>query len=98
MPIVNSDPCDLGRLIFDADPYIKAPPPPPVPPARPPHKVALQFMLDETEVDKSGNQWYFKGASSYVAKALRIPYCYMDADGLIIQDYLLVGFEGGGGY
>ena len=89
--MANTDPCDLGKLIFDANPYIKAT-------GMPPHKVALEFMFDETEIDEKGNQWNFKGASSYVGTVLRIPYCYKNADGLTIRDYLLVGFEGGGGY
>jgi len=32
-----------------------------------------------------------------IAKALRIAYCYKDAQGVEIKEYLLIGYEGSGG-
>lgn len=90
MPITPTDPKDLGQLIFDSNPYVKAT-------GAPPHKKQQEFMFDAVEVDYRSYQWTFKGGSSYIQKALRIPYCYIDDDGIEIRDYLLVGFEGGGG-
>ena len=84
-----TDPKELGQLIFDANPYLK-------PPAAGGRKTKLEFMLDEVEMDYRGYQWTFKSGNDYVAKALRIPYCYTDADGVEVRDYLLIGYEGGG--
>lgn len=42
--------------------------------------------------------WNFKGMPHYIEKAIRIPYTYVDANGVTIQDYLLIGYEGGGAY
>ena len=80
----TTDPKDLGQLIFDENPY-----------AAPPKK--LKLILDETEVAYRDLEWYFKNGSNYVAKALRIPYIYTDENGREIRDYLLIGYEGGGG-
>ncbi len=45
----------------------------------------------------SGN-WAFKGVQYYIEKSLKIPYTYVDAHGVTIEDYLLIGFAGGGAY
>lgn len=42
--------------------------------------------------------WAFKGVPYYIEKALKIPYSYVDAHGEWIEDYLLIGFAGGGAY
>jgi len=42
--------------------------------------------------------WNFKGVPHFIEKAIRIPYTYVDANNVTIQDYLLIGFEGGGAY
>jgi hypothetical protein len=42
--------------------------------------------------------WAFKGVPYYIEKALKIPYTYKDAHGVTIEDYLLIGFAGGGAY
>jgi hypothetical protein len=42
--------------------------------------------------------WTFKGVPHYIEKALKIPYTYTDANGVYIQEYLLIGFAGGGAY
>ena len=80
-----TDPKDLGQLIFDENPYSTQASP-----------KQFEVMLNETEMSYRGMQWYFKNGSNYVAKALRIPYCYKDKDGHEIRDYLLIGYEGGG--
>ncbi len=85
--MVTTDPKDLGQLIFDENPYIKASPTP----------KTLKIIIDETETSYRDMQWYFKNGSNYVAKALRIPYRYTDKDGRDIVEYLLIGFEGSGG-
>ena len=88
MPTTN--PTHLGQLIFDENPYSL----PPVPPA----PKTLNLMIEQTEVSyRPEMEWYFKNTENYVKKALRIPYCYKDKDGHDIVDYLLIGFEGGGG-
>lgn len=88
MPTTN--PTLLGQLIFDENPYSPTPPPP--------AKKTLNLKIEETEVSyRPEMEWYFKNTSNYVKKALRIPYSYTDTDGHEIVDYLLIGFEGGGG-
>jgi hypothetical protein len=42
--------------------------------------------------------WAFKGVPYYIEKALKIPYTYTTSAGEIIEDYLLIGFAGGGAY
>lgn len=42
--------------------------------------------------------WAFKGVPYYIEKALKIPYTYLDAHGVTVEDYLLIGFAGGGAY
>jgi len=42
--------------------------------------------------------WAFKGVPYYIEKAIKIPYTYIDAHGVTIEDYLLIGFAGGGAY
>ena len=55
-------------------------------------------MLKGIEQDaKYGGSWNFRTGSYRVAKALRIPYCYKDAQGVEIKEYLLIGYEGSGG-
>jgi hypothetical protein len=82
----SMDPKDLGQLIFDENPYSAQ---------QPPKK--FKMFLEETELAYRDLEWYFKNGENYVAKALRIPYSYTDQNGHEIRDYLLVGFEGGGG-
>ena len=84
--MATTPPRDLGQLIFDETPYSTQ-----VSPKQ------FEVMLNETEVDYKGLEWYFKNGDNYVKKALRIPYCYTDKNGHEIRDYLLIGYEGGGG-
>jgi hypothetical protein len=41
--------------------------------------------------------WKFKGQSFRIAKAIRIPYTYIDENGNSVTEHLLVGYEGEGG-
>ena len=82
----TNNPTQLGQLIFDETPYSTQ-----VPPKQ------FKVLIEETEVDYRGSEWYFKNGDNYVAKALRIPYTYTDKNGHEIRDYLLIGYEGGGG-
>ena len=49
------------------------------------------------EVQKDVGDWYFKGVGHHVEKAIRIPYTYTK-NNVIVRDYLLIGYEGGGAY
>ena len=42
--------------------------------------------------------WTFKGVPYYIEKALKIPYTYTNAAGVTVEDYILIGFAGGGAY
>ena len=42
--------------------------------------------------------WTFKGVPHEIEKALRIPYTYLDDNNVLIEEYLLIGFAGGGAY
>jgi len=55
------------------------------------------MLEDDVEHDYASTYWTFKGTSHYIKKAIRIPYCFTDKDGQKVRDYILVGFEGGGG-
>jgi hypothetical protein len=58
----------------------------------------------DSEMQDQGAQWKFKYADHFVQRALRIPYMYYrksavdPTQGMLIRDYFLVGFEGGGAY
>lgn len=43
--------------------------------------------------------WHFKGQDRIIRRALRLPYRYpiQNADGALATDYVLIGYEGGGG-
>ena len=79
---------ELGRYIARANPYKGNPQD-----AEPQN---FDVMLDETEKDKYGVKWYFRGQELRIAAALRIPYCFTDKDGQPVRDYILIGFEGMG--
>ena len=42
--------------------------------------------------------WAFKGVAYHIEKALKIPYTYLDSNSVLVEDYLLIGFAGGGAY
>jgi hypothetical protein len=41
--------------------------------------------------------WKFKDRSLRIAKAIRIPYIYVDENGNRVMEHVLVGYEGSGG-
>ena len=54
------------------------------------------LIVVEQQVDLG--MWAFKGVPYYIERALKIPYKYQDENGVDIEDYLLIGFAGGGAY
>ncbi len=83
MPRTRDMECDLGKFIFDKNPYspnMELPP-------------NWQAMSED---DVSYNWWYFKGTPRRVQAAWRIPYTYVDKNGKTVTEHLLVGYEGGG--
>ena len=102
----------LGQFILVSNPYPTkdAPaafPVPTIPPVlNPPSSATLDkrfgLKLDEAESQEYAGKWDFKGTPHYVAKAVRIPYVYYRPSeedpnvGVLVTDYLLIGFEGGG--
>ncbi len=82
----------LGEYILRANPYKEK--------KSDPAPKNIEVMLAETEkenytADYSG-EWHFKKGSNRIARALRIPYCYEDAEGQEVRDYILVAYEGPG--
>ena len=65
-----------------------------------------RYMLcaSDAEMQENPGNWKFKYGDLYVRRAVRIPYMYYkvsDADsnvGMLVNDYFLIGFEGGGSY
>jgi len=53
-------------------------------------------IVVEQQVDLG--MWTFKGVPHYIERALKIPYKYQDEHGVDIEEYLLIGFAGGGAY
>ena len=45
----------------------------------------------------SATEWKFGGSSYPVAQVLRIPYSYIDKNGIKVRSHFLIGFEGVGG-
>ena len=77
-------PAQLGQLIIDGNPY-------PVPPK-------LMAAVEPVEVQVELGTWQFKGVPYYIEKAYKIPYTYKDINNHEIQDYILLGYAGGGAY
>ena len=71
------------NLINQANPYTHAP-----------------NFVDPPFVEKQldAGMWNFKGVPHFIEKALKVPYTYVDADGVHVTEYLLIGFAGGGAY
>lgn len=69
-----------------------------------PHDYLYSLDACGIEHDEKPGEWRFKYADHYVHRALRIPYRYYKASetlpdtGVLVKDYLMVGFEGGMGY
>jgi hypothetical protein len=74
---------DLLNTIRLSNPYTSAP--------QLPANVIVEVQVDV------GN-WTFKGVPRHVEKAIRVAYTYTDDAGVLVQDYLLIGYEGGGAY
>jgi len=77
---------ELQKVIETANPYT-------------PGSNKMKFadpIVVEQQVDLG--TWAFKGVPYYIEKALKIPYTYQDASGVDVEDYILVGFAGGGAY
>jgi hypothetical protein len=58
-----------------------------------PPTVASQIEEDTYEI----GYWKFKDRSLRIAKAIRIPYNYIDESGNMVLAHILVGYEGEGG-
>ena len=87
----DNDECALQDVIERANPYT---PDYPDDPAK-----KMDFgdpIIVEQQVEVG--TWAFKGVPYYIEKALKVPYTYVDAHGVTVEDYLLIGFAGGGAY
>ena len=84
-------PQQLGDYIFAANPYTRKKV------ATDPNPTPMDPMLTETEKDYETVEWKFRTGSYRVPWSLRIPYCFTDEYGQTVREYLLVGYEGGGG-
>ena len=86
---------ELCRRIFVANPY-KAKPYPGRK-QQEDKENRFELMTEGIEVDDYEGSWQFRNAPLRIRRAIRIPYCYIDADvGLEVKDYLLIGYEGRG--
>ena len=85
---IPNPPLDLGELILKANPY-KLKPSDSAP-------SGFELMLDDTEKENYSATWSFRGNSLRIAKAIRVSYCFKDADGVEIKEALLIGYEGAG--
>jgi hypothetical protein len=69
-------------------------------------KQGYLYFLDTSGIEhnEKPGSWKFKYADHYIQRALRIPYMYYKqsefnkAEGVLVRDYFLIGFEGGAGY
>ena len=83
---------DLGQLILKANPYKVG------------HgdNAPSDFRLMAPPIEKENYEeyatggWKFRGVERRVAKSIRVRYCYRDADGILNEDFLLIGYEGAG--
>jgi hypothetical protein len=91
---------DFGRLIFLENPYTSELTPAYIPPpANNAAPGANGMSLDQTHVERQVDlNWSFKGVPHYIERAIRIPYTYVDENGITIRDYILIGYAGGGAY
>jgi hypothetical protein len=54
----------------------------------------------ESQIEEDSYQagyWKFRDRSLHIAKAIRIPYIYIDENGNKVREYILIGYEGSGG-
>jgi len=74
----------LGHIIFNENPY---------------STTTGAITVDNViEVQTELGNWTFKGTPHYIERAIKLTYTYVDAYGATVQDYILVGYEGGGAY
>ena len=52
----------------------------------------------EAQRDNQEATWAFRGTPYQIRRALRIPYCYTDEFGSMVEEHLLIGYEGRSGY
>lgn len=76
-----------ATVIDRANPYTQLPAGPPT--------FAVPLVVEQ-QLD--AGMWNFKGVPHYIEKALKVPYTYTDAHGVVIREYILIGFAGGGAY
>jgi hypothetical protein len=66
-----------------------------------------RLCTNEIETHAEPGNWSFKGSPHYIERAVRIPYMYYKKESdkesdkepaVLIKDYFLIGFEGGGAY
>ena len=67
--------------------------------------VQTQMQFDESgsnqpeiQRDYIESSWNFKGETRGVSRSLRIQYCFRDAYGQMVEEYVLIGFEGSSTY
>jgi hypothetical protein len=60
---------------------------------------AFNFETQDDPAYRLDWTWMFKGQARIIRRALRFRYCYpvQDAGGAMATDYMLIGYEGGGG-
>jgi hypothetical protein len=82
------------------------PPTVPVEDQNGPKVEGLLYLLDTSGIEQheEPGKWHFKYAEHHVERAVRIPYMFYkrtendDKKAVLVRDYFLIGFEGGGGY
>ena len=62
-----------------------------------PTNSSMEPDLGGIEQGYSATEWKFGGSSYPVAQVLRIPYSYIDKNGIKVRSHFLIGFEGVGG-
>lgn len=91
----------LGQLIMDSNPYLmdaieKTSAGGATPTTRRASLRGINMTLDTQQVNRSGKgaQWTFRGSPYDIRGALRVSYCYEDDFENMVEEHLLIGFEG----
>ena len=61
-------------------------------------QVPMKLEFDDVRRDYGESHWEFKGGTYRVSRALRVSYTFEDAFGQETEEYVLIGYEGSGGY
>ena len=88
----------LGQLIMDMNPYLREVVEKTVaaPDTRRLTLRNINMTLDTDEAYSGGpTQWTFNGSQYGVRGALRVSYCYEDEFENMVEEHLLIGYEGG---